>query len=157
MPKLPKSSLQIDVVHELKWTNICHWFVTFFTTWVIGWLLNHRKCFVRSKPTFFVCSGWRWHFRIPPVHAKICPNYCPQNVNKCHKTKDFALYVTSICALLLIILSIIIKLIIESFVHVEMYTKVSRLLPNQKNEPKWVSKRQKKSKICSSCSGQLPK
>ena len=63
---------------------------------------------------------------------KICPNYRPENVKKCHKTKDFALYVTSICALLLIILSIIIKLIIESFVHVEMYTKVSRLPPNQK-------------------------
>ena len=37
----PKSSLQIDVVHELKWTNICHWFVSFFTTWVIGGLVNN--------------------------------------------------------------------------------------------------------------------
>ena len=83
----PKTSLQIDVVYELKWTNICHWFVTFFTTWVIGWPLNHPKCFLRSKPTFF---------SRPTRSCQNCPNYCSQNVKKCHK-------------ILLIILSIINK------------------------------------------------
>ena len=50
-----------------------------------------------------------------------------------------------------------IKIIIESFDHLEMYTKVSRLLFNQKTSQNGSQSVKKFPKMCSSCSGQLLK
>ena len=155
--KFPKSSLQIDVVHELKWTNIFHWFVTFFTTWVIGWPLNHPKCFLRSKPTTFVL----WIALALPYPTRSCQDLSHLLPSKCQKMPQNQ-RICSFCHINLCFIAhhtyslLSITFIIESFVHVEMYTKVSRLLPNQKRA-KMGLKTSKKSKMCSSCSGQLPK
>ena len=133
MPKISKISLQIDVANELKWTNICHWFVTIFTTWVIEWLFNRPKFFYRSKSTIFVL----WMALALLYPAPSCQNVSqllPQNVKKMPQNQR----ICSLCHINLFFIAhhtyslLSIKFIIESFVHVEMYTKVSRLLPNQK-------------------------
>ena len=75
----PKSSLQIDLANELKWTHICHWFVMFFSTWVIWWLLKCLESFVRPQSTTFGL----WKASAPPYPSWVCQT-CLSRLPKNH-------------------------------------------------------------------------